>query len=79
MKLKKWRSKRWDELSPGKKVFVMLLTSLQISLAVAAWADLALRPSREIKGRKRTWAAVIGINFIGPLLYFVRGRKRSAP
>lgn len=70
------RSKRWDQLSPGKKVLVMLLTSVQISLAVSAWADLAQRPAREINGRKGTWAGVIAINFIGPLLYFRRGRRR---
>ena len=74
---KRWRSKRWDEFSPGKKVVVMLLTSLQVSLAVSAWTDLAMRPAREINGRKGKWAAIIAINFIGPLLYFRRGRRRA--
>ena len=73
----RWRSKRWDELSPRKKVLVMLLTSLQVSLAVSAWTDLARRPAREINGRRGTWAAIIAINFIGPLLYFRRGRRRA--
>ncbi len=77
MSLRNWRSKQWDELSPGGKVFAMLLTSVQVSLAVAAWADLAQRPSREVNGRKSTWAAIIAINFIGPILYFRRGRRPS--
>jgi hypothetical protein len=77
MRPHRWRSKRWDELSPRKKVLVMLLTSLQVSMAVSAWTDLARRPAREINGRKGTWAAIIGINFIGPLLYFRRGRCRA--
>ncbi len=76
MRKKRWRSKRWDELSPGKKVLAMALTSVQVSLAVSAWTDLALRPAREINGRKGVWAAIIGINFVGPLLYFRRGRRR---
>ena len=74
---RRWRSKQWDEFSPGKKVVVMLLTSLQVSLAVSAWTDLAMRPAREINGRKGKWAAIIAINFIGPLLYFRRGRRRE--
>jgi hypothetical protein len=72
------RSRRWDALPPAQKVLVMLLVSLQVSLAVSAWADLAERPAEEINGRKRTWAAVIAVSFIGPLLYFRRGR-RPAP
>ncbi len=55
----------------------MLLTSVQVSLAVAAWTDLAQRPAREVNGRKRTWSAIIAINFIGPLLYFRKGRRRA--
>ena len=52
----------------------MLLASLQISLAVAAWTDLAQRPAALVRGRKRAWAVVIAVNFIGPVLYFTRGR-----
>ncbi len=79
MSAKGWRSKQWDELSPGGKVLVMILTSVQISLAVSAWADLAARPAKQIRGRKATWAAIIAVNFIGPLLYFRRGRRRQGP
>ncbi len=77
MRPRRWRSERWDALSPGKKVLVMLLTSLQVSLAVSAWADLARRPAREIHGRKGVWAAIIAIDFLGPLLYFRRGRQKG--
>lgn len=72
------RSRRWDELSVPGKVFVMLATSIQISLAVSAWTDLARRPSELVNGSKKTWAAVIAVNFVGPIAYFWRGR-RSTP
>lgn len=71
------RSRRWDDLSAVQKVLVMVLASVQISLAVSAWADLARRPASEVNGRKSLWAAVIGINFIGPILYFRRGRRAA--
>ncbi len=71
------RSRRWDELSVTRKLLVMALTSVQISLAVSAWTDLAQRPAEQVNGSKRTWAAIIAINFVGPLLYFRRGRRTA--
>ena len=71
------RSRRWDELSVTRKLLVMALTSVQISLAVSAWTDLAQRPAEQVNGSKRTWAAIIAVNFVGPLLYFRRGRRTA--
>ena len=50
--------------------------SVQLSLAATAWADLARRPADEVNGSKATWAAVIAINFVGPVLYFTKGRRK---
>jgi hypothetical protein len=69
------RSRRWDELPAPKKVLVMLLTAVQVSLAVPAWSDLAERPPEAVNGSKKTWAAIIAINFVGPILYYRRGRR----
>jgi len=69
------RSRRWADMSPAQKVLAVLLASLQMSLALSAWVDLARRPAAQINGTKRTWAAVIAVNFIGPALYFLRGRR----
>ena len=73
------RSRRWDELSPSDKILMMLLTAVQISLAVSAWTDLAERPAELVNGSKRRWAAIIAVNFVGPMLYFTRGRRATAP
>ena len=69
------RSRRWDESSTVVKVLIMVLTAVQVSLAVSAWTDLAQRPAEHVNGTKRRWAAIIAINFIGPMLYFARGRR----
>jgi hypothetical protein len=69
-----WRSPRWDRMSTTQKVLVMLLVSLKVSTTVSAWADLAERPPELVNGSKRTWAFVIAIDVIGPLLYWRRGR-----
>lgn len=54
---------------------VLALASVQLSMAVSAWADLAARPAEEVRGRKSVWAAVIAVNVVGPITYFVRGRR----
>jgi hypothetical protein len=72
------RSKRWDEMSVPGKVLVMLLVAVQVSLAVSAWSDLAERPAEQVNGPKRRWAMIIALNFVGPVLYFTRGRRPAS-
>ena len=68
---------RWDDLSTGRKAGLSMLTAVQLALAVAAWSDLARRPADRVNGSKAMWAAVIAVNFIGPLAYFRWGRRSS--
>lgn len=69
------RTRRWDDLSSRQKAAVLVLGIVQVSLAVAAWADLARRPTDQVNGPKPAWAAIIAINWIGPIVYFRRGRR----
>ena len=48
--------------------------AVQLALAGYAWADLARRPHYLVRGPKPVWAAVIGINFVGPIVYLRFGR-----
>ena len=68
--------KQWSELSGGQRAAVLVVGSAQMALAATAWIDLARRPARQVNGRKATWAAIIAINWIGPLCYFRWGRRR---
>jgi hypothetical protein len=67
--------RRWRDMSPTQRLLMMLLAVAQVSLAITAWVDLARRPTDQINGDKRWWAAVIAVNFVGPLAYFRRGRR----
>jgi hypothetical protein len=49
---------------------------VQVSLSVATLVDLRRRPSIQIRGSKRLWAAAAFVNFVGPLAYFSFGRRR---
>lgn len=75
-KMKGKSMRRWNDLSPGQQTVVLALASVQVSLAVTAWTDLAFRPADQVNGRKALWAAIIAINFAGPALYFWRGIHR---
>jgi hypothetical protein len=68
--------RRWAELSPRQQTAVLVAGSVQLSLAATAWTDLARRPARDVNGPKRVWALVIAINGVGPLAYFLWGRRR---
>jgi Phospholipase_D-nuclease N-terminal len=69
--------KRWSDLSDREKTAVLVMASVQISLAVTAWVDLARRPAELVRGPKPAWAAVIAVNFVGPVSYFAFGRRRA--
>ena len=68
-------AKRWSDLSTGRKVGGVISAIIQFALAAAAWTDLAKRPADEVNGRKAIWAFVIAVNFIGPISYFLFGRR----
>lgn len=68
--------RRWQDLTPAQQAGLLAAASVQLSLAVSAWADLAARPADQVNGRKSVWAAVIAINVVGPLTYFTKGRRR---
>ena len=69
------RARHWSELSDRQQTGLLVAASVQLSLAATAWADLVTRPSALVNGRKGMWAAIIGVNFFGPIAYFARGRR----
>ncbi|MDQ0665580.1 hypothetical protein QFZ35_004078 [Arthrobacter ulcerisalmonis] len=70
--------KTWKEMSPSGKAGIILTAIVQVSLLVAAQRDISRRPAELINGPKAAWRMASFVNFIGPMGYFVFGRKRSA-
>jgi hypothetical protein len=68
-------SRRWKDLTPGQRRWITVLAVVQFTLAGIAWADLALRSAEVVNGRKKVWAWVIAVNFVGPLAYLHWGRR----
>jgi hypothetical protein len=65
----------WKNLSGPKKVGSIVAAVVQFTLLGLALWDLRHRRPEEIKGPKRMWQALVFINYIGPLSYFLVGRK----
>ncbi len=68
--------KRWDDLSGAQKGAIVLSGVVQLGLLVAALVDIYRRPAGEIRGGNWLWAAAVFINYVGPISYFLFGRKR---
>jgi Phospholipase_D-nuclease N-terminal len=69
--------KHWRDLPPGQRKAIAIAGMVQWLLAAIAWVDLARRPAESVHGRKPMWAAIIAINFVGPLAYLRWGRIAS--
>jgi hypothetical protein len=70
-----WKKKKWSEMTPIQKMGVLFMGMLQVTLLAAALWDIRKRPEEEIRGNKWVWTAVVFVNFIGPIAYFVVGRS----
>ena len=71
------RIQRWNDLSDRQKTALRLGGVVQVALLIAALTDIRRRPAEQIRGKKRLWIAVAFVNFVGPIAYFVFGRKWS--
>ena len=74
------KRKRWQDLSPATKMRITVQGIAQgiINLLLLIWAvrDLRHRPDSEINGNKKVWMLVAFATPIGPIVYFLFGRKR---
>jgi hypothetical protein len=61
-----------------RKVMLMAFVAVRVSLTVSALSDLAERPAEQVRGKKWRWAvAIVGVDILGPLAYYWRGRIPS--
>ena len=58
--------------------FLIPIILLQLALIVLGLLDLSRRAVKEVNGPKWVWVIIIVvINFIGPLAYFLIGRREA--
>ena len=67
----------WSEISPIGRKFIIVAGVVQVGLFIAAQVDLARRRPEEVVGSKARWRILAFFNFIGPAMYFWRGRRKT--
>lgn len=70
------RRQNWHELAPRERGAIVLLGAIQAALLAAALRDVLPRPAGELTAPKPLWVAACFVNFLGPIAYFVIGRRR---
>lgn len=69
------RNVRWQDLSDRQKAGIVAAASVQFALQAAALVDIRRRRPDQLRGTKRAWTAASFVNFLGPIAYFLYGRK----
>jgi hypothetical protein len=72
--------KKWSDLSPRARRFVVVAGAVDGALKIAALVDLARRPASGVRGSKLAWLVSVSlVNSLGvlPIVYFFRGRRSS--
>jgi hypothetical protein len=71
------RKKTWKELNSGQKAKGALMIGIQLGLQAVALKDLKSRSAAEVNGPKAAWVAGTFVNFLGPIAYFLFGRRKA--
>ena len=72
---------RWNDLSDRNRRLIIAAASAEAVLNMAVLIDIRRRPASQIRGSKGMWilaAVLVNSAGVGPLSYFVFGRRRHA-
>ncbi len=67
--------KSWSDLTSTQRRLVVVGGVVQVTLQVAALRDLRRRSATEIRGPRWMWVCASFINTVGPVAYFLFGRR----
>jgi flagellar biosynthesis/type III secretory pathway M-ring protein FliF/YscJ len=67
--------KRWEDLTQQQRISIVVMGVIQFALLAAALVDIRQRSEEELTASKRTWTMISFINYVGPIAYFLFGRK----
>ena len=67
--------KQWNDFSRAQRTRIVVQAVIQTALAALALWDIWHRPADRIKGSKRLWTLAAFVQPVGPIAYFLFGRK----
>jgi hypothetical protein len=72
------RTKRWSDFSPAQQKAIILGGIAELLMTSLALRDLSRRPRAQVRGSKLGWVLTFFVQPIGPILYFLAGRRSPA-
>ena len=70
------RATKWRDLTSAQRSAVVVAGAVQVALQAAALWDLRRRSTAQLRGSRPWWVAASFLNYVGPIAYFVVGRRR---
>jgi hypothetical protein len=67
--------KSWADFTPAQRTAIVAGAAFELVLTAAALRDLVRRPSTDVRGPKLLWVASFAVQPVGPIGYFLVGRK----
>jgi Phospholipase_D-nuclease N-terminal len=71
------KKKRWSDFSPRQQAAIVVGAIVELLMTTIALVDLAHRPARQVRGSKFLWLVTFVVQPVGPILYFLAGRRRT--
>ncbi len=69
--------KKWSDLSNGQRNAIKILAVSELTLKILMLVDIKRRPASQIRGPKTAWRLAAAVNTIGPVSYFLFGRRKN--
>jgi hypothetical protein len=69
------QKKRWEDLTPRQRAVIITGGAVELAITTLALVDLARRPKRLVRGRKRFWLTGFVVQPFGPIAYLAFGRR----
>jgi hypothetical protein len=70
--------KKWSDLSPRARAAIVAGAVIELILTTLALRDLRRRPASTVRGPKVLWVPACFVQPVGPILYFLVGRRSTA-
>lgn len=67
--------RQFSDLSRTQQRVIIAGAAIEIALTAFALSDLARRPASQVRGPKLLWAATCFVQPVGPISYFMLGRR----
>jgi hypothetical protein len=69
--------KRWSDFSPRQQKAIVFGAIAELIMTTIALGDLARRPAKQVRGPKVAWLLSFVVQPVGPLFYFLVGRRNT--